>query len=193
MRGATVLGLAAACVCAGCVYEREVSRRHPLAGLPGVKSATPETSRGWQGADPTYVPEDQLVVEQPGGQRTLVARSARHLMIHIYTTLRDGDEELFTEQVLSSITRGEYQARGLDAREAFRTLRGQSEDVVALFNLMPSGEKTPGVHWRTIDRTRDGRPIVRVSLGSNVPGMRWNFMDMVMESGNWRLRWFGRE
>lgn len=189
--GALVLGLVGACL--GCTYEREVSRRHPLAGLPGVKTGSPETSRAWSGYDPTILPNDALVVEQPDGSVKLMARSARHLMVHIYNTLKDDDEALFTSQVLSDMTKREYQDRGLDPAEAYRTLRKRSDDVVALFNLMPAGEQTPGVYWHRIGQTPEGKPIMRVSLGSQVRHIPWNFMDMTMEGGNWKLRWFGRE
>lgn len=189
------LALAMVLAGAGCTYSREVGVYHALSGLPGVRSGRPSGGSRFTHIDPTLLPEDALVVEQEDGSVKLVARSGRHLMVHIYNCLKNDDAALFTEQVLSSVTKQEYEERGLDPKKAFESLKQRQNDLVALFNLMPSGEHTPGVMWKPLGEVGErGEKVVRLSVaGPQTRDMRWDFMDMVMERGNWRLRWFGKE
>ncbi len=178
----------------GCQPEERIVRWNPpLAGLPGARSQTPFTGRdGRMDADPTNIPPDQLRVDRGDGVIELRARSARHLMIHIYNTLRDNDADLFTDQVLSKVTADEFVQRGRNPREAFRILKRQERDILALFHMMPSGEQTPGVYWTRIGDV-DGTRIYRLQVdGPGTADLRYTAMDIAMERGNFRLRWFGR-
>jgi hypothetical protein len=178
--------LALLLACAAC--EKRVVRYNPMLGnLPDAQSGTPIV-RGDSGyVDPTYVPEDKLVVEDPvTKKKTLTAKSGRHLMIHIYNTLKDNDKETFVREVLSSQTKAECHARNVDPGETFEELKNRHADVVALFNAMPAAEYTPGAITKPL-----GRKEQRVMLqGLAARDLAWTGIDMVMEQGNWKLRWF---
>lgn len=167
----------------------------PLAGLPGVQTRAEIVGANDYGfVDPTRAEPESLVVEQPDGSKTLIARSGRHLMVHIYNTLADNDQDLFVDQVLCEATKAEYRDRNLDPRQAFATLKQHERDIHALFDLMPAGEHTPGVFWEPVGTVGpDNQRVVRIKVtGVGTTRLHWTFMDMVMEHGNWRLRWFGR-
>lgn len=170
----------------GCQEERIINYRPMLGSLPGAESGTPVTGLQSDTPDPTAVPDDKLVVKHPDGSKTLTARTAHHLMIHIHTTLQDDDEGLFVEQVLSRRTKDEYYDRGMDPREAFRTLKARRSDIDKLFDAMPMGEYTPGLFLRPV-----GGGVQRLEVqGPAARELAWTGFDMVMEKGNFRLRWF---
>jgi hypothetical protein len=157
-----------------------------LGGLPGAESGMPVV-RGDNYVDPTVVPEDKLVVEDPlTKKKTLTAKSGRHLMVHIYNALAQDDKETFTDQVLSQQTREECAQKNVDPGECFEELKRRKDDVVALFNAMPGGEYTPGVYVKSL-----GPKAERIQVeGLAAKDLTWTGMDMVMEKGNWKLRWF---
>jgi len=179
-----------------CTYERTVEWNPPLASLPGARTGMPTTGPRFENLeDPTSLGETPIREETEEGEIVLHARSGRHLMRHIYTTLRQGERELFTEQVLSTLTKEEFRRRGRDPAEAFDMLKEHQDAVKALFDMMPNGELTPGVIWDRLGRygPRDEN-IVRLKVtGLGTHKLRWNFMDMVFEGGRWRLRWFGKD
>ncbi|MEM1329183.1 MAG: hypothetical protein AAGG07_01345 [Planctomycetota bacterium] len=171
--------------------ERVVALRGPLAGLPGANAggnvALQESASS--GVDPTAVPEGGLRREREDGTVELRAVSPRHLMTHVFQTVRDGERDLFVEQVLSERTKKEFRERGFEPALAFDELVRRREDVFKLFARLPYGENTPGALW-----TRLGERTYRLkATGMAGRGLRWNFMDAVYEDGNWRLRWFGRD
>lgn len=171
---------------AGCATETRVVRKKPwFAGLPGVEGDATVIEPTRQA---TYLelPEDQIRVEEPDGRVTLRARNGRHLMIHIYNTLMDGDRDLFMSQVLSSRTKQEFFMRGKDPAEAFDMLAEMEDDIVDLFNAMPFGERTPGLF---LTHVGDKVQRVRVS-GLQAQHMKLVGMDMIMERGEYRLVWF---
>lgn len=185
--GLLVLGLLAFGLPA-CESETRVIHNRPmLAGLPGSESATPVSRYPKGYRDPTYLADDQLVVlSDDGTVGTLRARTARHLMRHIYSTLMNNEEELFVNQVLSEQTRREYYQHGLHPREAFQTLRDNAGDVLTLFDRMPMGESTPGLFLQPV-----GGGVQRLRVqGLAARDLRWVGFDMMMEKGNWRLVWF---
>ena len=188
--------LAAAVALAGCETQTRVVRdSRPLANLPGavVGGQNQPLQRGPGIIDPTFLPPDQLRVVAENGDITLNARSGRHLMTHIAQTLLNNERDLFTEQVLSEVTKREFRARGLEPADAFDMLRRQERDVMELFNAMPLGERTPGALFENIGRAEGGGQIARVRItGALTSELRYTAMDMVMERGSWRLRWFGR-
>ncbi len=173
---------------AGCAREERVVRYHPmLGGLPGSVSGTADI-RGLEGyVDPTAVRVEDLVKVDPATQKkTLIAKSGRHLMVHIYNALRDGDKGTFVSQILSRETKEECAARGVEPGACFDELKRRQDDVLALFNAMPSGEYTPGVLAMPL-----GGKSQRIELqGLAAQGLSWTGIDMVMEQGNWKLRWF---
>lgn len=144
-----------------------------VTGPPGLK------------VDPTAV-AGKLRQTDENGKVTLLARAPRHLMRHIYDTIFNDEPRLFVDQVLSEVTKNEYLDRGLDPVEAFRTLGDRREDIHALFNAMPQGELTPGLFLEPV-----GSNVQRLCVyGPMARNLRWNGFDLVMEQGNWKLRWF---
>lgn len=180
-----VLALAGAL--SACEREVRVIRYNPLlGGLPGAQSGMPVVRDLGDYKDPTAVPLDQLVREEQPGTKTLVAKTGRHLMIHIYNTLKDNDKELFVREVLSTATKTECFERAVQPEETFDYLKAREEDVRALFDMMPMGEQTPGVFMQPI-----GKNTYRVQVsGLGTSDLAWTGFDMVMEKGNWKLRWF---
>jgi hypothetical protein len=157
-----------------------------LGGLPGSESGTPVV-RDDNYSDPTVVPPEKLSVEDPvTHKKTLTAKTGRHLMVHIYNALAQNDKETFVDQILSKSTKAEFADRGLDPGLAFDQLLKRRDDVVALFNAMPAGEFTPGISVRQL-----GGKSERISVeGIAAKDLAWTGFDMVMEKGNWKLRWF---
>lgn len=179
-----LLGAAILAAMAGC-EERVVYNNPMLAGLPGAETSMTITGPAGAGPDPTVV-RGKLRRTDESGNITLVARAPRHLMKHIYDTVFNNEPRLFLDQVLSKVTKDEYDARGVDEMEAFNTLREHREDIHALFNAMPRGEMTPGVFLQPLG----GRVHRLCVYGLAARDLRWNGFDMVMEDGNWKLRWF---
>lgn len=178
-----------ACAISLCACEQRVVRHNPfLGGLPGAQSGTPVVRSMGNYTDPGAIPPDQIVQEQEDGSRRLVTRSARHLMIHIHTTLDRGDKDLFVEQVLSAITRAECLERGIDPGDTFDFLLTKRPEIDALFRMMPNGERTPGLFLRPL-----GGKTYRLQVeGLAAKDLYWRGFDMVMEQGHYRLRWFVR-
>jgi len=170
---------------AGC-QTRVVSYDSFLTGLPGSEQQLPGGRKMGDYIDPTRVREDQLVKNEPGTEKKkLVAKSGRHLMIHIYNTIDAGDVDLFTQQVLSTKSKNEFAEKGVDPREGFDFLKAHQEDLQILFSLMPAGENTPGLRMMPM-----GGGVQRVALdGIMAKGLYWNGFDMIQERGNWKLRW----
>jgi len=169
----------------GC--ETRVVRYDPmLGGLPGVESNTRVVRDLGDYRDPTKVTANKIEVENPDGTKTLTARTGRHLMVHIYNTLVRDEKALFNEQVLSEVTRKEFAERGKKPDEAFETLLARFDDIQELFNRMPLGEYTPGVFIKSV-----GQRTKRVALDDvTARDLVYSGFDMVMEDGNYRLRWF---
>lgn len=174
---------------AGCATQTRVVKYDPfLGGLPGAESRTPVVRDLGDYTDPTAIPPDQLVQEPEPGRKVLAAKTGRHLMIHVYNTLKNDDRDLFTTQVLSERTRAECLERGIDPADAFDYLKTREDDVAALFNMMPAGEQTPGIVVQPLGKGARRLQVTGAGLGD----LYWTGFDMVMERGNWRLRWFVR-
>jgi hypothetical protein len=168
-----------------CTEERIIKNRPFLSGVPGAVTSRPVTPI--EGAlPPDEQPPDSLVQKTPDGKKVLVAKTGRQLMVHIYNTLEDKDAQLFLDQVLSEMTKTEFYQRGVDPREAYVELLRRREDIDLLFSRMPMGEATPGVIM-----TKVGRGMLRLRVdGMAARDLPWSGMDIVMEKGNFRLRWF---
>jgi hypothetical protein len=183
------LAWAAVLAGASCAPEERIVRYKPfLAGLENVQTQAPAVSdRANGGATETQDPSKfSIVKENPDGTKTLISRSGLHLATHIQRTLAENDEKNFTAQLLSRITRDEFRERGLDPSQAFRALKPREKDIARLFARMPLGEHSPNAVMEPI-----GRNMFRVRVtGKSTEDLYWTGYDMVLEDGNWKLRWF---
>lgn len=173
------------CFGGGC-EQKTVAYNSFLSGLPGAEQRLPLNRSLGEYVDPTRMDESTLVVEdKKDKKKKLIAKTGRHLMIHLYNTVDSGDSQLFVDEVLSEMTKREYFERGLDPRDGFKTLVETQADLQLLFSRMPAGEMTPGIFARPV-----GSGVQRVELdGLAARGLYWTGFDMVMERGSWRLRW----
>lgn len=169
---------------------REPVRKPLLSGLQsggGFSSLRQTDSEGnpvnpaglGTGTDRRIIAED--------GTITLKSPTISDLMRHMLETLVNDEEELFTEQLLSTVTTREFIERGYDPAEAFRELQRREKDVRALFRAIPIGEFTPGVFLRNV-----GPNMFRLGIKGD-PDLRWSFIDVVLEKGQYKLRWLGRD
>jgi len=187
----------------GCVETRVVHNKPPLAGLPGVTmneemvidpdrfgrtSLTEETLTEPTVVDPDAHPAVQAgaAVEEPDGSLRLLMRSGKDLIYHIAWTVRDDEEKLFTEQVLSERTRQEFYGRGYDPAIGFAEVKRRRKDLEAMVKVIPMAEMTPGVMMEP-----QGRNVFRIrARGDIATDLKWKGFDMILEKGQWRLRWF---
>ncbi len=171
---------------AGCTrYERVVHYRPPLSSIAGAQSGTPFVG-GPKGAGRQAQADNRIRIEHEDGRIELSSRNSLHLLTHIRSTLVAEEEELFTEQVLSEKTRNEFIERGYDPVEAFKELKRRERDVYALMARMPMAEFTPGLFLRNI-----GRNEFRLRIDPRgADKLAWKSVDMIVENGQWRLRWF---
>lgn len=184
-----MLALVSAVPLAGCRYERVVKYEPMLSGLPGAQVGADVTTGEKRSSATAAVDaaQETLRIERPDGSVQLISRTGRQLMSHIYTTLENGEEDLFVEQVLSEMSKKEFAERGVDPREGFAYLKQNERAIRKLFNAIPMGEFTPGVFMKPV-----GNNVFRLEVsGLGARGLGWTFMDMVFENGGWRLRWFG--
>ena len=180
-------GAAVGVMLAGCTYERVVNYKPFFTGLDGATHRTEPVKDQSQNPGLAGAGDPRIVIENPDGSVTLLSRSGRHLMTHILRTLREEEPHLFVEQLLSDRTRIEYEERGLDPMEAYKTLKTHEREVQILFARMPFGEQSPNVIMEKIDTK-----MYRVRLtGRATRDLQWTFMDMVLEHGQWKLRWLG--
>jgi hypothetical protein len=175
----------------GCAREERIVHYKPFfAGLSGAQMQTAPVMQQQTLPGGQVVDESELfrtVIENPDGSKTLRSTTGLQLMMHIQNTLADNEAELFVEQLLSEITRREYRERNLDPIESFHTLKKDERDIARLFSRMPLGENSPNVLMENL-----GRNMFRVRLtGPATRDVgRYRGFDMILEGGNWRLRWF---
>lgn len=167
---------------AGCEYqEQTVYWRPPLSNVPGAVSggeAFSQQPRGYR--DPTALEDGRIRVQSDDdGPPVLVAKTARHLMAHIYSTLKEDDADLFVDQVLCAQTKQEFRDRGMDPAEAFDYFKSHQEDIAQLFARMPMGEYSPGVLRRQLPGG-----VTRVTLNRKAAeGLLWRGFEMSWEGG----------
>lgn len=173
-------------VCGGCVETTVTGQSPLLAGLPGVQTGMSGASGPQSRLPQEVAPVAQIRVENedPDLPPTLYSKTVMDLMRNIAVTMDNNERDLFTDQVLSNMTKQEYYDRGLDPREAFDTLKGMDRDLRKLFSRMPQGEYTPGVLTQPM-----GQGVTRFYIRS-YQGMKLKGIDVVYERRNWRLRWF---
>lgn len=176
-----------AALMAGCeVEEKRIGYRPMLGGLPGAVGGYELSPLGGADDAATRLGDDQLEAKAEDGSRLLLARTARHVMVHIYNTLSKNESELFVKEVLSEKTQQEYYEHGMDPSESFKTVKAREAEVKRLFDLMPMGEFTPGLFLRGV-----GGGVQRLEVtGKMAQGLTWTGIDVVLERGNYRLLWF---
>jgi hypothetical protein len=198
-RSVILLSAFCASVSTSCEREEKVSNYKPFfSGLEGVQTKTPATKEETKKPALAGAGDDTVaasVHENPDGTVTIIAKTGRQLMAHILRTLADEPDpaeaaalkDQFTKQVLSDLTRMEYLERGLSPDLAFADLKKNRKEIAKLFNRMPMGEYSPNVLMEQLARN-----VIRVKLtGQARKGMdKWTGFDMILEKGNWRLRWF---
>lgn len=175
---------------AACEPETRVIRYDPfLARLPGAEGGKPPVGLASEPldklAEQSGKPEE-LVVKNADGSVKLVARKIRHVMVHLFNTLRDEDADLLYEQVVSSATKRHFEAEKPDARAYILSfLKEHEQDISALFARMPAAEQSPGVRLTKTDE----RAFKLELMGSPTRGLRFTTLWVVMEQGQWRLYW----
>lgn len=182
------------CVCAlalgACeTYEKDVASNSFFSGMEGADGPGVARKDLGRSHDPRQLSPDQQRVEDEDENVTLRARGPRHLMRHIFETLRDDERELFVEQVLSEATKQEFRRHGRDPEEAFDMLKAQLPDIDRLFARMPMAEHSPNAIYRGIGKNTHRLRLVQ-GAGRD---LRWQGFDMIMEDGNERLLWFYEE
>lgn len=191
-RSILLVGAGLAVLAAGACETRRVVRGSPMLGsLPGAEvGAAIRPTEGVAKDRRTVVVDESeasLRVEHPDGSVTLIARTGRQLMSHIFTTLDQNEGELFVDQVLSEMTKREFAQQGVDPMEGFKYLKQHERAIRKLFNTIPMGEYTPGTFMKP-----QGENVFRLEAPKLLHRtLAWTFMDMVYENGHWRLRWFG--
>lgn len=168
-------------------YEKVVSYNAPMARLPGAQTGIQPVKPGSNTGKAALPNDGKIVIENEDGTVTLVSQNALQMLTHIRRLLAEDNEELFTEQILSTRTAKEFSERGYDPAEAFKELKRREKDVMKLLARMPMGEFTPGLYLEQI-----GQGTFRLALyGRAGEGLEWTFVDIVVERGVWKLRWFG--
>lgn len=170
----------------GCTPEEKIVNYKPFfTGLKDAKFGTAPTGSNAP-ASPTGRDEGNGITIDADGKKILRAASGRQLIMHIQGTILENDADLFATQVLSKVTREEFEARGLDPREAFDWAASRRDELGRLFAAMPLGEHTPSVISQKL-----GRNIQRVEVtGQAADDLTLRGFDMVFEQGAWKLRWF---
>ena len=189
MTRAFLLALGIACVSAtiGCEsYEKDVASNSFFSGLDGAEGPGLARKDLGRNHDPRFLTQADQRVEDDAGNVTLQARGPRHLMRHIFETLRDEDMDLFLEQVLSEATKQEFIRHGKQPEDAYHMLLDEIETIDKLFARMPMAEHSPNA---TFTRIGDGMHRLRLVKGAG-RDLRWQGFDMISEGGNERLLWF---
>jgi len=186
----------------GCVEERVVSVRGNLQSLSGASGGYqlgPDAKRSpSRDFESTLAKADESAGRSapgepiegrplrrlmPDGSILLISRSPRHVMIHLFETLRDEEDELLLNQVVSKRLREQYEERGEDPRQIVRELRRERREIVKLMTSMPMAEQTPGALMRTT-----GRNVFEVTApGGPALDQKFKRLSVVIEQGSFRL------
>ncbi len=174
----------------GCAPVAEENPVNPFfAGMEGVSGPGATRNRRARISDPRHLPPEAQREVDEDGNVTLRAKGPRHLMRHIFETIRNNERELFTEQILSEATKQEFASHGRDPGEAFDMLADEFEAINQLFARMPMAENAPNARYETI-----GTGMHRLRLVKGVGrDLRWQGFDMITEDGSERLLWFYEE
>jgi hypothetical protein len=171
----------------GCQPEEKVLRYKPfLANVPGAQTRMPTVGPKYEGfRDPTAVPDDKVVRQNPDGSVTLVAKSIRQLMILVQKTLAEDRDDLLYEQVVSEEAKQQYRDKGKEPLEILAYLKEHRQDISTLFSRMPFGEQSPNV---ILDQP--GNRTFHLKLtGLATKGSNFHHLWAIMEHGTWKLLW----
>lgn len=193
-----------AVVVAGCTEERVVGVRGGLQNMPGAKGGVEVDQRrvsegqsvgtSYDALLAKYEPySDELVVDERHPLRlvdpddpeqvTLVLRSPQHVLIHLFETLRNGEDDLLYEQVLSDRLKRNYRESLKDPREAVAYLKKNAREVRKLIASMPAADQTPGLYLKPL-----GDNAFRIEApGGGALKMKFQTFDVVLEGGRFRL------
>lgn len=179
--------LAAASLSA-CAPESRITHYKPffanITGAEFVEGGEPvNADRGY--VDPTVVPDNRIVIENPDRTKTLVARSVRHMMTHLERCLDQNEDDLLLEQVISQKTKDFYRTEGRDPRELIDSLRMNRKEIARTFARMPMGEKSPTV---ILDQPGDKTWCVEI-VGGAAKDLMYRRLWARMEQGNWKFLW----
>lgn len=167
-------------------YERDVGGRAFFSGLEGAEVPDFASGRPDGYLDPRGLAEANVREELEDGTVVLRARSALHLMKHVFETLRNDERDVFLEQVLSNATRQEFASHGTELQEGYDFLRRNLDEIDRLFARMPMGEYSPNAVYQPM-----GKGVHRLRLVSGAGrDLKWQGIDMIMEGGQQRLLWF---
>lgn len=186
----------------GCVEKRILSVKGGLQGLPGAQGGyeiSPDAPRPAKSSvEDVLVRADQaagrsapgeeiegrpLRRRMPDGSILLVARSPRHVMIHLFETLRDGEDDLLLNQVVSRRMRDQYERRGENPRQIVKQLHKQKHEVVKMMASMPLADQTPGALMRTVGRNE----FEITAPGGDALDQKFKRFSVVIEQGMFRL------
>lgn len=188
--GCVALVLPVLLLLAACGTETRVIRYDPfLSRVPGAEGGKPPVGLAFEPldklAEQSGKPEE-IVIKNADGSVKLVAKQIRHVMVHLFNTLRDEDADLLYEQVVSSATKRHFEAEKPDARAHILSfLKEHEEDISTLFARMPAAEQSPGVRL-----TKTDEKVFKLELmGSPTRGLRFTALWLVMERGQWRFYW----
>lgn len=187
-RPAVVLA-ALALALSGCASEENVVKYRPFfTGIQGAEFATDPVNPSKGYVDPTAVADNRIVIEHDDGSRTFVARSPRHVMVHVETLLDEDDprsDRVLLDQLVSEKTKEFYRSEGKDPLSFVTDLRARRTDVAKTFGRMPMGEHTPTV---LIDQPGDNIWVLRIT-GSAGKDLVFTKVWFRLEGTQWRLMW----
>ncbi|MBO6512799.1 MAG: hypothetical protein JJ974_02390 [Phycisphaerales bacterium] len=186
---AVILSIVLIAQMGGCKpYRKEISRKSLLSKLDQQQRGEAQAPRPTVINEIFAVPGGKIRTEDEDGNVTLYAKSIKHLMNHIIYALENDERELFTEQILSQITKDEFIDRGMDPGIAFDELVKRRRDIYRMFNFMPMGESTPGLYIEPI-----GENLFRLAVSrAGHQDLLWIGIDVSFEDLNYKLRWFVR-
>lgn len=194
-RGSTLVGMtpggtsaliSVALLVSGC-YSKEIGRRSMLAAVPGAEGKPVAQAEASQEQRQQAIVRElgQIRVVDDDGVVTLLAGSGRDALIHTIETLAAGERELFVDQVLSTETKARYAERGLDPAAAFDDLADRLDDLRTLNQMMPFGERTPGVRVIKVEPEK----FLIYAPDAKAARLRITGYFVVVERGQWKFHW----
>ncbi|MBY0262538.1 MAG: hypothetical protein K2Q20_09350 [Phycisphaerales bacterium] len=173
----------------GCASEENVVKYRPFfTGIQGAEFATDPINPSKGYVDPTAVADNRIVIEHDDGSRTFIARSPRHVMVHVETLLDEDDprsDRVLLDQLVSDKTKEFYRSEGKDPLSFVTDLRARRKDVAKTFGRMPMGEHTPTV---LIDQPGDNIWVLRITGGAG-KDLVFTKVWFRLEGTQWRLMW----
>jgi len=190
-RGVARAGVAAllALSLSACTAEETVTKYRPFfTGIQGAEFSTDPINPSKGYTDPTAVADNRIVIEHDDGRRTFIARSPRHVMVHVEALLDEDEprsDQALLDQLISEKTKEFYRSEGKDPIAFIADLRSRRKDVAKAFGRMPMGEHTPTV---LIDQPGDNIWVLRIT-GAAGKGLVFTKVWFRLEGTQWKLMW----